>query len=371
MDSKHVNPVKMDSKRRILGCFNFEKIDRIGRFDQFWSETAEIYRAGLGLPGSTELEEYFDIDLYKPGVNEAPFPSMVQVISEDEKGVIRRNGYGMVERVRKDGYFTEELEPFVKDYSDVDKLLFESPRDEKRYVTVVKTIGEKPGRCVFAKIGGPFLRTEFLRGKTRYLMDIAEDPELVMEMAGRMNDFLLSLGSEAVKRGGLYDTGIWIFDDMAYNAGPLISPKAFEKIFLPLYKKLVGGLKEAGARYVLFHSDGNIEPLLDMLVEAGIDGINPVEPRSGMSIEALKKKYGEKLRYIGGMCNSDVLVNGPKERIVDQARNIIELAKDGGVVIGTHSVGVDIRFGTIWPIMRLCSNTVRCSAMLQCVWHGT
>jgi hypothetical protein len=61
-----------------------------------------------------------------------------------------------------------------------------------------------------------------------------------------------------------------------------------------------------------------------------------------MSIEHLKKKYSKRLIYIGGMCNSDVLVNGPKERIIDQVRNIIDIASDGGVVIGTHSIGIDI-----------------------------
>ena len=336
----------MNSKERMIKTLNFEKPDRIGRYDQFWAETSKKYIDELGLPAGINLEEYFDIDLYKPGVLEEPFPSLVKIISENDSETVQRNGYGMIVRKKKDKAsgtdFSELLEPIIKEYSDIDKLVFEDPHAENRFESVLKVVKDKPDRCVFAKIGGPFLRTEFLRGEVQYLMDIAEDPKMVIEMAERVNDHLLELGKEAIKRCSLYDTGVWIFDDMAYNNGPLISPKSFEIIFLPLYKKLVGGLKKAGAKFVLFHSDGNITPLLDMLIDSGIDGINPIEPKAGMSLVDLKKKYGRKLSFIGGICNSDVLVNGPAERIENQVRSIIEVAGDGGVAIGTHSVGVDI-----------------------------
>ena len=79
-----------------------------------------------------------------------------------------------------------------------------------------------------------------------------------------------------------------------------------------------------------------------MLLDAGIDGINPVEPKAGLHIPTLKAKYGKKLAYIGGMCNAHVLPRGTREEIETQAREIIEVAEDGGVAIGAHSIGPDI-----------------------------
>ena len=58
--------------------------------------------------------------------------------------------------------------------------------------------------------------------------------------------------------------------------------ETFEKILLPVYHSMVCAYKDAGAKYVFLHSDGDIRPLVDMLVEAGIDGLNPLERRAGM-----------------------------------------------------------------------------------------
>ena len=78
-----------------------------------------------------------------------------------------------------------------------------------------------------------------------------------------------------------------------------------------------------------------------MLVDAGIDGLNPLERRAGMDIVELRRRYPN-LILTGGMDNTDTLVNGPLQRIQAEAREIIDLGRDGGVVIGTHSVSPEI-----------------------------
>jgi uroporphyrinogen decarboxylase len=173
-------------------------------------------------------------------------------------------------------------------------------------------------------------------------MDIAGDPSFAKALADKVADHITEIGTESLRRGNLYDTGLWIYDDMGNNLQPMMSPDSFDKIFLPGYKRMVQAFKEAGAAKVCLHSDGNILPLLEMLMDAGIDGINPVEPKAGLHIPTLKGKYGKKLAYIGGMCNANVLPRGTREEIETQARDIIEVAKDGGVAIGAHSIGPDI-----------------------------
>lgn len=173
-------------------------------------------------------------------------------------------------------------------------------------------------------------------------MDIAAEPDMTREMASIMAEHLLAVDVEELRRGNLYDTGIWIFDDMGSNKAPIMSPESFEYIFYPAYKKLISLLKKEGVAKVGFHSDGNILPVLDMLVDADIDILNPVEPRAGMHIPELLKKYNKKLSYVGGICNSIVLPTGAKEKIISKIREIIECAQDRGVVIGSHSIGPDI-----------------------------
>src|SRR3972149_5414380 len=111
----------------------------------------------------------------------------------------------------------------------------------------------------------------------------------------------------------------------------MFSPKTFEQVFLPCYKKMVSTLKQAGARKVLVHSDGNIEAILDMLIDAGVDGINPVEPRSGMDMPTLKSKYDGRLCFVGGLCNSVILPGGDRQEIFRHVSRLLEAAAGGGV----------------------------------------
>ena len=195
--------------------------------------------------------------------------------------------------------------------------------------------------CVFGKTGGPYLRSTYVRGEAQFLMDIASDPGLARTLADKMADHLTAVGVQEIKRWSLQETGMWIFDDMAYNTGPMFSPDSFERVFLPAYRRMIAAYREAGARYVLFHSDGDIRLLLDMLIDAGIDGINPVEPRANMKMTELRKRY-PKLILTGGMDNTETLINGPIERVQAETREIIDVGRDGGVLIGSGSIGPEV-----------------------------
>ena len=333
----------MTSKERVMTTLNFQPADRIPKFDSFWSEFAGRCVKELDLPRDVDLADYFDIDIAIAVANEAPFPTRTEAISKDERSQVKRDAWGRVIRTVPGGYFYEELDVSIKNRKDLDSAEFDSPYLDSRYNGFVKRVNAlRDKRCVVCKTGGPYIRTSFLRGKKAFLMDIAGDPGFAKAMADKMADHITKIGTESLRRGNLYDTGLWIYDDMAYNHGPMMSPASFERIFLPGYMRMVKAFKDAGAAKVILHSDGNIAPLLDMLIEAGIDGINPVEPRAGMNISTLKRKYGEKLSFVGGMCNSRVLPKGTRNEIERQAAEIIEAGKDGGVVIGAHSIGPDI-----------------------------
>ena len=333
----------MTSKQRVMTALNFQKPDRIPKFDSFWSEFGDKCFKELNIPKGTDLNEYFNIDIAIVAADESPFPTKHKVISDDGKSRVERDSWGRIVRTVRGGYFYEELDVSVKNMEDLDKSVFDSPQMDSRYTgfnNTVKALREK--RCVFCKTGGPYIRTSFLRGKADFLMDIASDPEFAKAMADKVANHIIEIGKESLRRGNLYDTGLWIYDDMAYNHQTMMSPKSFEHIFFPAYKRMVKAFKDAGAAKVILHSDGNIAPVLDMLIEAGIDGINPVEPKAGLHIPTLKEKYGKKLSYIGGMCNARVLPFGTKAEIEKQAEEIIEAGHDGGVIIVAHSIGPDI-----------------------------
>jgi len=333
----------MTSKERVMMALNHQPPDRIPKFDSFWSEFSNKCFQELNLPKGTNLSDYFKIDIAIAVANEAPFPTRTKTIKQDGNTTIALDAWGRVTRTRSGAYFYEELDAAIKEKKDLDKVEFDSPYLDSRYSGFLNTVNAyRDKRCVFCKTGGPYLRTSFMRGKANFLMDIASDPTFAKALADKVANHIIEIGKESLRRGNLYDTGLWIYDDMAYNHNPMMSPASFEKIFLPAYKRMVQAFKSVGAAKIVVHSDGNIGPILDMLIDAGIDGINPVEPKAGLHIPTLKAKYGKKLAYVGGMCNSLVLPRGTFEEIAKQTREIIEAAKDGGVAVGAHSIGPDI-----------------------------
>lgn len=331
----------MNSQKLVLTACAFHIPERIPRFDSFW-EYPPAWRERLGPP-----ENLTDVEIWVP--DETTFPSRARILQKAAGWVYEIDGWGRTIRQKQGVYFAETLEVPLPTGVDPDSIAFDSPLYQARYLQGCATQAEmlsllsqaKQQHCVFGKTGGPYLRTTYVRGEAQFLMDIATDPLLAKSLADKMGRHLAAVGVAQIQAWSLQETGVWIYDDMAYNEGPMFSPASFEKVFLPAYRAMIKAYKDAGARYVFLHSDGDIRLLLDMLIDAGIDGINPLERRAHMEPLALRKKY-PRLILTGGMCNTDTLIKGPISRIQAEARQLIDLGRGGGVIIGTHSVSPEI-----------------------------
>ena len=316
--------------------------------DGFW-EFPDSWRYRLG-----PRDALSDVAIWYP--DETPFPTRARRLKEEAGYVYEVDSWGRTIRRRPDAFFVETLQTVIDESPDIDVLKFDAPDLDSRYLTgkmdpsityatqqeMEQALSDdKQNHCVFGKTGGPYLRSTYLRGESAFLMDIAGDPPFARTIADKMADHLIAVGLEQLRRWDLYETGIWIYDDMAYNHGSMFSPARFEQVFLPAYRRMIAAYKAAGARYVFLHSDGDIRALLDMLVDAGIDGLNPLERRAHMDISQIRRNY-PKLILTGGMCNTRTLVHGTREEIESEAREIIDLGRAGGVIIGTHSVSPEI-----------------------------
>lgn len=343
----------MNAQARVLAVCEFKAPDRIPRCDSFWDFTP-AWREALGPP-----EALTDVKVWCP--NEATFPGRKRRLKEEGGYIYEVDDWGRTVRFRPEAYFEETLAVPLADAAALDATVFEPANLETRYLQGApdaaalraKLSAAKQSHCLFGKTGGPFLRSTFVRGEEQFLADIAEDPGLASALAEKMGAHLTAVGVEEIQRWALQETGLWIYDDIAFNDGPLISPRAFEKIFLPIYRKMISAFKRAGARYVFFHSDGDIRLLLDMLVDAGIDGLNPLERRAGMDPVALRKRY-PCLILAGGMCNSHTLVEGPVDRIRAEARELLGLGRHGGLIIGAHSISPEVPLEHFRAYHELC-----------------
>ncbi|GIV15996.1 MAG: hypothetical protein KatS3mg022_1431 [Armatimonadota bacterium] len=129
----------------------------------------------------------------------------------------------------------------------------------------------------------------------------------------------------------------FIGDDIAYKNGLLFSPDFLRRTFIRMLRRCIEPLHEAGIR-VIFHSDGNLWQIMDDLLDAGIDGLNPLEPIAGMELEPLKKRYGHRLILVGGIDCSQLLPLGTPEHIRREVKRAMQVAAPGGgFFIGSSS----------------------------------
>ncbi|MFQ6132398.1 MAG: uroporphyrinogen decarboxylase family protein [Armatimonadota bacterium] len=121
----------------------------------------------------------------------------------------------------------------------------------------------------------------------------------------------------------------FIGDDIAYKGATMASPQFLRETFIPALARTCGPVKKAGMK-VIFHSDGYVMEVLDDMIEAGIDGLNPIEPLAGMDIGYLKKRYGKHLVLVGNVDCSQLLPLGSVEEIREGVRACLHAAAAGG-----------------------------------------
>jgi len=129
---------------------------------------------------------------------------------------------------------------------------------------------------------------------------------------------------------------IWVAEDVAYGNGPFISPEQLSRHVMPRYQRIV---KEITCPWI-FHSDGNLLPIMEDLISLGMNAIHPVQPDC-MDIFEVKKKYGHKVALVGNV-SVDLLSRGAKKEIKRNVDNLISvLGKEGGYLLSSGNCITD------------------------------
>jgi uroporphyrinogen decarboxylase len=182
---------------------------------------------------------------------------------------------------------------------------------------------------------GPFQLACDLRSTDRLLMDLALDPEFVEALLARVSESLEGLVRGVVEAvGDVVDLIELPGDDYASNVSTIVSPAMFRQYFKPILARLVAIVK--GYRTdlkVMFHSDGMIEPLLDDLIEIGVDVVHPLEPVEAMDLDQIKRDYGDKLAFLGGIDISHAMPGSEADVVEEVRRRIGQLGPGGGYIL--------------------------------------
>ncbi|MEM2239852.1 MAG: uroporphyrinogen decarboxylase family protein [Candidatus Bathyarchaeia archaeon] len=124
--------------------------------------------------------------------------------------------------------------------------------------------------------------------------------------------------------------------DYALKSGPFFKPEFYHKVVFPLIKILVDEAHRVGAFFIQ-HTDGNLWPIIDGLINTGIDALHSIDPSAGMSLKEVKEKYGDRIALCGNVDAANTLFLGSPEDVAYEARNCIRNAAYGGGYFLTSS----------------------------------
>jgi hypothetical protein len=351
------NPRALLAHGRLRAVLDGRMPDRIPFCDNYWPEFRERYLAARGLPPSTDLRERFDHDYLLMVPIMGPWPSRAGELGFDSDGhVLSRDDFGLVTAVVPGATtMSVQLDCAIKERADLDRLPFEDPAAEARTAAIARDLPAVCRRfCPVLKLGGPFSRTWRLRGLQRFLEDLALDEPFAREMVGRMTEHLIAVGRAAVERMDFPRVQLHIADDFAYRKAPMFSPAVYERVFLPNLKKMVNAFHGMGFK-ISYESEGNVWPMLELLDEAGVDGLAHMEPRAGMFIEKIRERFGGRFFFLGNICNVRVLPNGDRKAIACEVLRVLSAAQDGHYMgLSAHSIGSDVSpaaYDYFWGLM--------------------
>lgn len=334
----------MTSRERVITALERKEPDRLPTFE--WKVSPHLIDRFV--PGGDEVD--FVKKLGLDGVCCSPTYRKIEVIDDetyiDEFGITRHITGG-------DRYPVAVVHP-VKDldsFKRYDPPPISSPGRFKRIENVMKRVGKEI--AVIVNLHDVFSFPRDLIGLDKFLMAFITEPELVKNVIGFSVDYNLELAKEVKKRGVEI---IGIGDDLADKRGPFVSPEMFKEFIYPEFKRVVQGFKKLGF-YVIKHSDGNLNPILNMLVDSGIDCLDPIDPLGGMDIGFIREKYGNKIARKGNVDCVRILTEGTPEDVEKAVKDCIKKGSPGGghIISTSNSLhsGIkpelyEVMLNTIW-----------------------
>ncbi len=336
----------MNARERVNFLLQHKEPDRVAIHDNPWFTTIRRWHEE-GLPKDVTLAEYFQYELTGNSAD-TTFRFPRETIEETDDYIVERDEMGTLFRNWKNATSTPEMIGFTitgkkaweenkprlamaRDRIDWDEDLAEN---RKNY--------ESGKWCFFGNAVG-YDRTQGIVGSENLLMAMADDPDWVKDMFAVLIDLTIDCAEEMIGGGFQFD-GAWMFDDMGYRNASLFSPRMYRDLLFPYHKRICDFF-HARKMPVILHSCGCVKELIPDLIEAGFDCLQPLEVKAGMDLIELKREYGDRLAFMGGIDVRNMAAPDPSA-IEEEIREKIPFAMKGGGYIyhSDHSIPDDVSF---------------------------
>jgi len=340
--------------------------DRVGLYEHYWPETIRDYWINEGYPDKDRLPaDFFGYDLQSvwPITDPGPLKGLDATLEETAETRVFRNGYGAICRYWKTKSGTpEHLDFTIKTRQDWDRVrgaILDLDPSRVNLETARTMFADARRHDRFACLGFCFL-IETMRGMIGdfvMLTSLLLEPDWIHDIGRVYTNFYKKHWAYIFDNVGRPD-GVWMYEDLGFRNGLFASPQTLREMIFPYHKEIVDFFKRDYNLPVLIHTCGDIRQAVPLIIETGIDCLQPMEAKAGVDVLQLADAYGNKLAYMG---NIDVTVlnqNDPakvRQEVMRKMGGMIQ-RRMPYILHSDHSIPPDVRFETYRYMLDLHRN---------------
>ena len=320
----------LTSEERILRTLKREDVDRVPTFE--WMIDKNVMHAIH--PGLSYEEFCYQADLDAISIDcDYESERIEDDKIRDEWGMIKKDS-GQIHPYPVDGP--------IRTMKDVERYTPPDPYKPERYRSIERAVEQHTGKkALILHLNDVFSIPSRLMPFEYFMMLLIDKPETVRALVDISVEINLKMAAEAVKRGIRI---IYTGDDYAYKTGPMISPSQFRDVFYPGLIKVMKGYKDLGL-LIVKHTDGNIMPIIDMIIDSGIDCLDPIDPTAGMDLAYVKKTYGNQIALKGNVDCAYTLTFKGVEETIEETKRCLEIGMEGGgyILSSSNSIHSEVK----------------------------
>lgn len=259
--------------------------------------------------------------------------------------------WGIKRRLSSNGLYYDIIEHPLREgtLEEIDRFQWPEPRRREVFQGLEERAKYLYFHTDYAIVGDPlspalFEPAWYLRGMENFLVDLVQNRRYAEKLLDTLLEFQLQFFGEFLSRVGGYIQVIMLGDDLGTQRAPLFSPELYREIIKPRHRKLFEFIKSRSKAKIFLHSCGAIRPFIPDLIDAGVEILNPLQPLAwGMEHSELKREYGGRLCFWGGVDTQGALRGSLQEVTVEVERRVNALGRGGGYVLApAHNVQPDV-----------------------------
>ena len=345
----------MTSRERMMAALNHQEADRVPVIDVAWPTTVARWHQE-GLPADESPHGLFGYEWSALGAD-LSFRLPVETLEETARHRIVRDEFGATTRV----FVGQESVPETIDFTVTSRELWEDHKPRMAWedsrvdwepARAHEASTREAGLFLVYQAGFGYDRVMRFVGAARVLEAMVTDPAWVKDMIDTVADSVIA-GADAMITRGIRLDGAFLWNDMAYRNGPFFSPAMYRELEFPAQQRLCDFF-HGHDMPVILHTDGDVRPLIPMLIEAGFDCLQPLEIKAGIDLIELKHEYGDRLAFMGGI-DTRAMADPDPQVIEREIREKVTVSKQGGGYIyhSDHSVPDSVSFQQYCRVMEL------------------